>query len=159
MANFKPDYWASTLPGYLVWYISDKLPKNGKERWGQLNSVTLKLLRKQPPGTFLKNSCSTNVRNSCILQHYQISTLWHVFLRNFAYVLNTLFYKTPKDDCFWVISNEFVSSSIFNNIYKKCELNVKRVSILKINRFSFKEARRKSRKGAISTRSCIRLAI
>ena len=29
------------------------------------------------------------------------------------------FYKTALDGCFWVISNMFFSSSIFNNIYKK----------------------------------------
>ena len=29
MANFKPDYLASTLPEYLLWYISDNLPTNG----------------------------------------------------------------------------------------------------------------------------------
>ena len=53
------------------------------------------------------------------------------------------FYKTALDSCFWVISNVFVSSSIFNNIYKKmweidkkdtlfkdCKLSVKRVSAL-----------------------------
>ena len=57
----------------------------------------------------------------------KISTLHHVFLRNFPYILNTLhfFYTTPLDGCFWVISNVFVSlclnpvAVIFNNIYKK----------------------------------------
>ena len=49
----------------------------------------------------------------------QISTPQHVFLRNFPYILNKLFYKTALDDCFWVIRNVFVSSSIFNNICKK----------------------------------------
>ena len=54
MAYFKPDYLASTLPGCLLWYISDNLPKNEEEWWVQLNSVNLKVLRKQPPGTVLK---------------------------------------------------------------------------------------------------------
>ena len=30
----------------------------------------------------------------------QISTPQHVSLRNLPYILNTLFYKTPLDDCF-----------------------------------------------------------
>ena len=49
----------------------------------------------------------------------QISTPQHVFLKNFPYILNRPLLQNTLDSCLWVISNVFILSFIFNNIYKK----------------------------------------
>ena len=92
MADFKPDYLASALQGYLLWYISDDLPKNGGEKvrsieFGDLESIV------EAATWHLSEKVAvlqiSEIATAC--KSTQISTPQRVFQRNFPYILNTLY--------------------------------------------------------------------